>query len=389
VTSPNGSPVATSERAVALDAVRGVALFGVLAVNLLTQFRVSLFAQFLPPSGAVASARGADHVVGRVVAIGLEWKAFTLFSLLFGVGLAAQHERLRGRGVAFATYAARRLGFLLVLGLVHLFVIWNGDVLTLYAVIGAVTAPLLRLRVRWLLGLAVAMFVVQVLPLPFPPPFASFQALQRHVVEAKQIYGYGTFADALSFRVREVRPIGALLSWTTPRTLGLFLLGACAWREGLFRGERRTLLRIVAVVGIACGLALGWALATQAIDFRSWRDAANAWSSIVLALGYGAAMLVAFARPSPWRSALSVLAPVGRMALTSYLTQSIVLEALFYGWGLGLFGRIGEATGALMALAIFTVQAVVSAAWLRRYRFGPVEWLWRSFTYGAWQPMRV
>ncbi|MDB4935670.1 MAG: permease [Labilithrix sp.] len=363
--------------------MRGAALFGVLAVNLLTQFRVSLFEQFLPEGAGAPPPSSIDHVVGRVLAIGLEWKAFTLFSLLFGVGLAAQRERLARRGIGFGTYAARRLGFLLVLGLVHLFLIWNGDVLTLYAVIGAIAAPMLRLRTRWLLAIALAMFVVQVLPLPFPPPFTSVHALNRHVVEAKQIYGQGSFGDALSFRIREVRPIGALLLWTTPRTLGLFLLGACAWREGLFRGEHRTLLRVVAASGIVVGLALSWALTTRALDFRTWRDAASAWSSIVLALGYGAAMLLA-----PWRAALSVLAPVGRMALTSYLTQSIVLEALFYGWGLGLFGRLGEASAGLLAIAIFVVQIVVSAAWLGRYRFGPVEWLWRSFTYGARQPMR-
>ena len=86
--------------------------------------------------------------------------------------------------------------------------------------------------------------------------------------------------------------------------------------------------------------------------------------------------------------ALSVLAPVGRMALTSYLVQSLVLGALFYGWGLGLFGRLGEASAAVIALAIFLAQMVASALWLRWFRFGPVEWLWRSFTYGSKQPLR-
>jgi uncharacterized protein len=391
VTSSNGSPVAASERAIALDALRGVALFGVLAVNLLTQFRVSLFQQFLPPPANAAAGSRADHVVARVLAVGFEWKAFTLFSLLFGIGLAAQHERLPGRGVSFGRYAARRLAFLLVLGLVHLFLVWNGDVLTLYAVVGTLAAPLLGLSTRALLGLAAAFFVMHMLPLPFPTPFASFEALQLHVAEANRVYASGTFAETVAFRIREVRPIAALLLWTVPRTLCLFFLGASAWRAGLFRGERRTLSRVVAIVGIGVGGALSWALIAKAVDFGTWRDVVSNGCSMLLGVGYGAAVVVAFERPatSRLRAALSVMAPVGRMALTSYLTQSIVLEALFYGWGLGLYGRLGEASAAAIAVAIFVAQIAVSALWLRRHRFGPVEWLWRSFTYGARQPMRV
>ena len=274
-----------------------------------------------------------------------------------------------------------------MLGLAHLFLVWNGDVLTLYAVIGAIAAPLLRLPVRVLLALALALLVVHVLPLPYPTPFASFEAMQAHVAEANRVYGFGTFGEALAFRIREVRPIAALLLWTAPRTLGLFLLGACAWRAGVFRGERRSLLRTTSVLGLVLGGGVVWAESSGAIDFRTWRDAASRWGSILLALGYGATVLVAFERATVAR-VLSVFAPVGRMALTNYLTQSIVLGAIFYGWGLGLFGRLGEASAAAIGVALFVAQVVASALWLRRFRFGPVEWLWRSFTYGAMQPIR-
>ena len=386
-----GSPVSGSERAISLDALRGVALFGVLVVNLLTLFRVSLFAQFLP-GGGPQPAPGADYVVSRILAIALEFKAFTLFSLLFGIGLAAQHERIRARGVAFGSYAARRLGFLLVLGLAHLFLIWNGDVLTLYAVVGIVAVPLLGLSTRVLLALAVLCFAAHLAPLPFPPPFASVTALRHHVFEANQAYGAGTFGEALAFRIREVRPIAALLCWTTPRVLGLFLLGACAWRTGVFRGEQRTLVRIVSVLGILIGGAMSWVVSTPSIDVGSWRDVLSRSASLVLALGYAGAVVFAFeARPRARRAsaALGLLAPLGRMALTSYLTQSIVASVLFYGWGFGLFGHIGDARVAAIGVTVFVVQAALSALWLRRYRFGPVEWVWRSFTYGERQPMRV
>ncbi len=387
--SPKGSPIAPLERAIALDALRGVALFGVLVVNVLTLFRVSLFAQFLVNAGR-SPPGPVDYVVSRILVIGLEFKAFTLFSLLFGVGLAAQRERTRARGGAFGSYAARRLGFLLVLGLVHLFLVWNGDVLTLYAVVGIVAAPLLRLSTRVLFVLAIALFVAHLCPLPFPPPFATYQALASHVSEAYDAYGSGTFSEALAFRIREVRPIAALLLWTAPRVLSLFLLGACAWRIGVFRGQRGTVMRFVAAIGLLFGGALSWLVNTNEVHLGTWQDPASRTASLVLALGYGASVVVTFdqTRLPRVKAALALLAPLGRMALTSYLTQSIVLSAIFYGWGLGLFGRLGETYAAAIGVAIFVAQIALSAAWLRRFRFGPVEWLWRSFTYGEKQRWR-
>lgn len=386
MTSPNGSLGASGseERAVALDALRGIALFGVLLVNLITAFRVSLFEHYFLPGAASGSPW--DRAVARVLEVGIEHKAFILFSLLFGVGLAVQHERTRARGIAFTPYVARRLAMLLGIGVTHLVLIWNGDILTLYAVVGVLAAPLLRLPVRALLPIGLLLVVLQVMPLGLPTPFASQAAMQEHIDAARLAYGFGSFGDVLSFRVHELRPIAALLLWSVPRTLGLFLLGACAWRSGIFRGERRALVRMLALIGIVAGGAAVWA-ASSGVDLGRWREVVGSWGAILLAFGYAATVLVAFERPRAAR-VLSVLAPLGRMALTSYLTQSIVLGFIFYGYGLGLFGRLGEARAAAIGIALYIAQAVLSALFLRRCRFGPVEWLWRSFTYGAWQPMR-
>jgi uncharacterized protein len=280
----------------------------------------------------------------------------TLFSLLFGIGLEAQRERIDG----FDRYIVRRLTFLLVVGLAHLFLLWNGDILTLYALCGLVVVPLLRLPTRALLGLATLLFVLQFVPVPYPPPFGTAADLREHVEVANRVYRYGTFVQALKFRIEEVRPMGILLFSIVPRTVGLFLLGAGVWRWTLLRGDRRA-LSAIAIVGIALG--------TYATMIR-----AN-WASIVLALGYGGAIVLA-ARP------LNVLAPLGRMAFTCYLAQSLVLSFVFYGWGLGQFGHMSAATGILLAIGIYAAQAIASALWLRRFRFGPLEWMWRSFSYG-------
>jgi uncharacterized protein len=158
----------------------------------------------------------------------------------------------------------------------------------------------------------------------------------------------------------------------------------------VFRGEQRTLVRFVAGIGLVVGGLLTWLASSDDAGLGAWRDVVSRLGSLVLALGYGGAVVAVFDQPraSRAKAALAALAPLGRMALTSYLTQSIVLSAIFYGWGLGLFGRLGEAHAAAIGITIFVVQIAISAAWLRRYRFGPVEWLWRSFTYGARQPMR-
>ena len=327
--------------------LRGVALFGVLTVNLVTIFRHSLFQEFL---------HGPEDAWARAVSLGLEFKAVTLFSLLFGIGLEAQRERIDG----FHRYIWRRLVFLLLIGLVHLFLVWNGDVLTLYALCGLAVAPLLRLPTRALLALSIFFFALQIAPVPYPPPFATGADLREHVEAAGLVYRYGTFGQALKFRLEEVRPMGVLLLSIVQRTLALFLLGACVWRWNLLRGDRRVLAEIAIV-----GLALGIYATMIGAD----------WASIILAFGYGGAIVLA-ARP------LCFLAPLGRMAFTCYLAQSFILSFVFYGWGLGQFGRMSAANGILLAIAIYAAQAIASALWLRRFRFGPLEWVWRSFSYG-------
>lgn len=373
-----GSPVAAPARAVALDALRGIALFGVLVVNLLTEFRVSIFEQFLPPAEGVTESP-LDHAIATVVRVGFESKAFIVFSLLFGVGLAAQQERSDAKSRHFPRYVARRLSMLLAIGLGHMFLVWNGDILTLYAVLGVLAAMLLRFSTRVLVLLAFALFALHVAALSYyPRAFANLEAMTAHVAAARRIYSNGSFAQVLAFRVQEVRPIAALLVWSAPRTLALFLLGASAWRSRFFvPGERRRPLLAIAALGLGIGFSCEMTVNEIALTF----------GAIALALGYSAAVLVAFGQPQLARG-LAVFAPLGRMALTSYLTQSLVLSAIFYGWGLGLFGRLDETSALAIGIVLFVAQAVFSALWLRRYAFGPVEWLWRSFTYAAWQPLR-
>ena len=380
------TPVGPSERIDAIDVLRGIALFGVLAMNIVTVFRVSIFAQFLPdtePAGAL------DRAVGAVLEVAVDFKALALFSLLFGVGLAIQFERLAGNPRR-TILLVRRLAVLLAIGLAHLYLIWNGDILVEYALAAFVVLPLL-FGPRWLVGsaalLLLALYVIAPL-LPPALPLPGRAGIAALVADATRVYGTGGFFDVLAFRIDEVRAMVPLHVWLLPRTLALFLLGAFAWRSGIVRhaSVHRRLLFAAAIAAILFGV--GMDLAAAGSSLGRWRYPMERLGAVVLALGYAAAVIAAVSLPRG-RRMLAWAAPLGRMAFTNYLAQSVICGWIFYGYGLGQFGRLGVAATLAIGVVIYVAQVMFSAWWLRRYRFGPVEWLWRSCMYGVAQPMRL
>ena len=384
--SPPLGPVAEDERLAALDVLRALALLGVLLVNLLTEFRVSVFEQFFGPT----SGSQLDRAIDRFVKVAIEFKAFILFSFLFGVGLAIQFDRARRSRRAFGAHVVRRLAALLGIGLAHLVLVWNGDILTEYAIAGFLALPLLWSE-RAVLPTALLLFAVRLAPLPFPEPFRSREAMRAHIELANALYAHGSFGTVEAFRIRELPAILALLLNVLPRTLGLFALGIGAYRAGAFarEGGRSPLVRTTAVVGLFAG-GMGTLVTTGVlgdVSLGAWDSFAFDVAAIALALGYGALLLVAYER-RPARRVLDLFAPLGRMALTNYLMQSLVFGLVFYGYGLGRFGAMSVTHALLLGLGVYAAQVAASAWWLHRFRFGPVEWLWRSATYAAWQPFR-
>ncbi|RXG88694.1 DUF418 domain-containing protein [Bradyrhizobium zhanjiangense] len=383
-------PMSPSERLDAIDVLRGLALFGVLAMNIVIAFRVSIFAPSLlnaEPAGSL------DRAVAAVLTVAVGSKAVALFSLLFGVGLAIQFERLAGNAQRMILLV-RRLVVLLAIGLVHLYLIWDGDILVEYALAGFVVLPFLG-GARWLMaGAALLLLGLYVTMLLLPPIVPLPGAAGALAADATRAYGTGGFFDVLAFRIREVPAIFPLHVMAFPCTVALFLIGAFVWRSGVLRraSANRRLLFVVATVGILLGGGLSLAAAGQ--ELFDWPSLGRAHfpveqlGAVVLALGYAAAVIVAV-NLSGWRRMLGWAAPLGRMALTNYLAQSVICGWIFYGYGLGQFGRLGVAATLAIGIFVYLAQVVFSAWWLRRYRFGPVEWLWRSCMYGVPQPMRA
>jgi uncharacterized protein len=382
------APVNPGERIDAIDVLRGIALFGVLAINVVNEFRVSIFEEFLP----VASTTGTlDRAVQTFLTMAVELKAMALFSLLFGIGMAIQFERLapdprRGR------LLARRLVILLVIGVAHLFLIWNGDILTEYSLAGFIALPLLW-GPRWLLAAAASLFLALYLVMPLLPPVVPWPTtawIRDHVAEARQVYGTGGFLEILSFRIRETASILPLHVFILPRTIALFLFGMLVWRTDVIRHRR--ILVGAATIGIVVGAALTVASEQPALLGLPLPErigfSLDRLATLLLAIGYAAAIL-GFVSTRPGTTMLAWAAPLGRMAFTNYLAQSVIFGWIFYGYGLGLFGRLDIVTALAIGVCVYVAQVMISTQWLRYYRFGPIEWLWRSLMYGTAQPLRI
>jgi uncharacterized protein len=364
--------------------VRGVALLGVLLANLVTAFRVSPIRSYLP---ADASLPFADRFAEGALEAIVQGKAIALFSMLFGVGLAIQHERFSRLGDP-GRWLARRLLVLLAFGLAHLLLVWNGDILAEYALAGLLLVPLLGASDRTLARVAAGCYALYlVFPLlPFSPEWPDAAALAEELVRATPIYASGSWREIRRYSLHELRVFLPVYATLFPVTPALFLFGVLAWRSGVLRDVEghRPLLARAATVGIALGAVLT-ALGAREGGLLAFLSAGAA--PAVLATGYAAALFLALQSPGG-RAALRAFAPAGRMAFTNYIAQSLVFGALFFGYGLGWVDRIGAAVALAGGFVAFALQMAFSAWWLRRFRFGPLEWLWRTFTYGRAQPMR-
>lgn len=407
------APVAAGERIQAVDVLRGFALFGILLVNM------PLFAG--PVYQVVIATGGTPTNLDEWAALGIrfiaEGKFYSLFSLLFGFGLTIMMTRSQARGVSFVPLYIRRLLVLLAFGLIHALFFWVGDVLVLYAVLGF---PLLLFRnakprtlLIWMcLMLALVILIngalTGLMALASSTPesaamieqvFAEQRAAYRQSAQAAiQAYGNGTFAELQMQRLQDLAFMYSVSIFFLPSIFAMFLLGLYFGKREIFQNipAHLPLFKRLLVVGLTFGLAgnLLFAFGSQYSSriepsLLTWlATTGQTIGAPLLALAYASTIILLMQR-AWWAKLFSPLAAMGRMALSNYFFQTIVCTTIFYAYGLGLYGKIGAVTGILLTLIIYFAQIPLSVWWLKRYRFGPLEWLWRSLTYGKWQPMRL
>ena len=395
------APVVERGRIIAIDVIRGAALFGVLWMNL---YAVTI--RLVPHAmrDALATAP-ADRAVSLLSEWLLSDKAQTMFGVLFGFGFAVFIDRAAARGAAASTLFARRLLFLLVLGMLQYVCLWWGDILHDYAVLGF---ALLLVR-RWPTSLLAWVGFCLILLAPFGSWLAAaiLGDPGRHVLDAARTHFQETMwpatrAGAYGDMVRAIRWRNAVLYgdghavYVAATLIGQFLLGAALFRTGWLQDveTHRDLFRRVGVVCIPAGLVLaGLDPAQTLIGHRplplpQWvLGLLGTASEVVLAAGY-VALLVLATMHSSIRLFCASLAAMGRMALSNYVMQSVFIFVGIDGFGLGLIGRTGIALDGVITLIVFAFQMLLSRWWLGRYRFGPLEWLWRSATYGQWQAFK-
>ena len=390
-------PVAANERIATLDVLRGFALFGILLMNM-EAFSGPMDMSF---TGIDPHWQGWDYWADAFVYVFVQGKFFTLFSLLFGAGFAVMAQRAAIAGRDFTRFYLRRSLGLLVIGVLHGLLLWSGDILVAYALLSFVLLAFREAPRSWLpalgtmayLGAAVLMLMLGALMQLVPADAASAQAAAAaKAIEAqRQAYGHGSYLQAVAQRLRDVfASLGALLV-VGPQVLGMFLIGAWFARSGAIAEPGRYLrlwagLRwLLLPIGLAVMLLSTWVLPYNAPGQFNMRSAGayalTAVAGLMMCLGY-------LAWGVRWSRHLQWLAPAGRMALSNYLGQSLVCTLVFYGYGLGWFEQVGRASQLLFAVGLFALQVLLSQLWLRRFQYGPVEWLWRAFTYLQLPPLR-
>lgn len=399
-------PVARDDRIAELDALRGFALCGILVMNV-QSFAMPGAAYFFPD--AYGDLNGVNYWVWFLAEILARRKFMTIFSMLFGVGVVLMHERATAAGRGWAGLHYRRIGVLWLFGLMHAYLMWDGDILVAYAVCGVVIFLFRKLKPGWLLTLGLVflaigsgLMLMAGLSAPHWPPtsLAEFNAEWQpdaealaHELDALR----GGWTAEIAHRAPNVLMMHLFyipfsLFW---RAGGCMLLGMALFKWGWLAGRcsRRSY-----VVVVALAVLVGVPLTVYSIrlqDACGWEPIPSFfihmqyayWGSVLMALGYVAVVLLVL-RARRWRGLLERLAAVGRMALTNYLTHTVICTTLFMGHGFGLFGAVERWVQAAIVVVVWGLQLAYSPWWLARFRFGPAEWVWRSLSYLRRQPMR-
>ncbi|MBL7841077.1 MAG: DUF418 domain-containing protein [Cyclobacteriaceae bacterium] len=404
-------PVQQHERSEILDSLRGFALLGIFMAN---SAAFSLY-MFLPPEKMEALPTAfADKILTYLHFAFIDGKFYSLFSLLFGIGFSIILSRSQKTSSNALAIFYRRLVVLAIIGLLHTFLLWDGDILLVYAVCG-MFLPLFRncndrALITWWAALILSPVLLDAIIVISngawrPAAFIADFAQQMDARNGINPDNFSTWlVDHTDYKsVHEFLQGGFFWRWEylissnrLPKVVGMFVLGLYVGRNMIYANletyhERlKQIQRWGFVIGIPASLAYAW---FELDAYHLPKPAAlldtvfYALSVVPLSLAYTSTFCILWLKPD-WKKRLMIFAPAGRMALTNYILQTLIGITIYYGIGFGMGAKFGPALFFPIAIAVFTIQILISKLWLSYFRFGPLEWIWRMLTYGKVMPLR-
>lgn len=396
----------TTDRIDSLDVLRGFAVLGILVMNIQT-FSMPMAAYVNPT--VWGSLSGIDGVVWYLGHLLTDQKMMALFSMLFGAGILLFTERAAAQGKSAAAYHYRRNFWLLLFGAAHAYLLWYGDVLFLYAICAFILYPMRNMRPRKLvivglifLSVSSAVYLLAGVSISsMPEDVLATEILPSWNPPAEQlateVAAYqGNWMSQMSVRLPTTLEMHGFvfLIWGIWRAAGMMLLGMALYKLGILSAQADNkvywrLLAAAAVVGLpVIALGIQWNFNNEwGVESMFLGSQFNYWASVLVSMGWMAGLVLLLKNGlMAWLT--SRLAAVGRMAFSNYIMHTLICGFIFYGHGLGLFGQVERSGQISIVFAIWILQLVVSPIWLKHFRFGPLEWLWRSLTYWHLQPFR-
>lgn len=408
--STEALPINAKERIKLLDVLRGIAILFIFTANI--PYLAGVF-DMKPEEMEALSTYKIDYWVDILIRVFVEGKFYTLFSLLFGIGFAVQYQSFKSKGGSFPVFFSKRMLGLTLIGGIHLFVFWLGDILTLYALLGFVLIVFREVNNRTLIIWAIVLILLPILnwvsyvvvgfyPGIFYQLFDQLWVANSWPLRDNPGFG-GMYADWMTilketslvqlFQMNLYQPLvrfGHLLEEARFfKILGIFLIGVWIGRRVLDGSllSNKKLLKTTAYWGLLVGLPMNliFVYSGEMGGLMSYwgllKVVSYALGVVPLTLGY-ISLLTLLWQSKRMRGFLNGFAPVGKMALSNYLFQTVFSMLIFYGVGFGFAGKVGYLVCILFVLLTFGWQVGFSHWWLARYKFGPVEWIWRQMTYG-------
>jgi uncharacterized protein len=403
---PTVAPRRGTERVYALDVLRGVAVLGILIVNI-QSFSMPEAAYANPT--VYADLTGVNEWVWLLTHIFADMKFLAIFSMMFGASTLLFFHKDPGVGASLVILHYRRTFGLLIFGLLHAYALWYGDILVSYALCGAVIIWLRHLRPGVLVAIALfALMIPSLMTLisGLTIPNWSPEELRGALAEwepSEEMLQLEVSAYLSNWTVQNIYRLPEALDMQTSSFLGymlwraggLMLLGMALYKWGILNAQRSpAFYRRLVYIGLLAGIPIVSYGAVQNLntdfDIEYMLTTGyhfNYWGSLLICFGYIGAVMLACQTIS-LRRFTRPLAAIGRTALSNYLLQSILCTTIFYGHGFSLFGQVQRSEQIMVVLGIWAFQLLASVLWLRHFQFGPFEWLWRSMTYLRWQPLR-